>query len=227
MLQSFADHIIEQLEKDYNAISEQFSDTRAQPWPDFESLRTLIEAENTETVSLLDVGCGNGRLAASLPAVHYTGLDLSRQLLKLAASKFPQHQFVHGSMLNLPFATDQFNVVSCVAALQHIPSITYRQQAMREMARVLKPGGILFMLNWNLNEQSHYQTNRADQSAGYDADDYLIPWKTAQGELKAQRYYHGFRIAELAELSKNAEFSIVKNELGKEKRNILTIVRKP
>lgn len=226
MLQSLANQIIQQIEDDYDTIAGHFSNTRHEAWPEFELLRTLIGTENTATVSLLDVGCGNGRLAASLPAVHYTGLDLSRQLLQIAQQRFSQYRFIHGSILQLPFTDAEFDVVACVAALQHIPSVAYRQQAIQEIARVLKSGGIVFMLNWNLNEQLNYQTYRADPSTGYDADDYLIPWKNDQGELQANRYYHGFRSTELTQLAENAELEIVKNELGKDQRNILTIARK-
>jgi len=227
MLRSFADQLIVQLEADYNRIAGHFAQTRFEAWPEFGSLKTLIQnREDAEHTELLDIGCGNGRLAAAIPVVHYTGLDLSSQLLKIAKKQYPQHHFIQSSMLQLPFPNQSFDIVACVAALQHIPSAAYRLQALQEMQRVLKPGGTVFMMNWNLAEQNNYQRYIVAIDQGYDADDYLIPWKNDQGEIQAQRYYHGFRIAELAELCKNTELQIVKNELSQDKRNIVTLAKR-
>lgn len=230
MTKDFADNIITQLELDYDHIANQFSDTRHEAWPEFGSLRALKSAEDAEPVKLLDIGCANGRLLnyilKHIPAMHYTGLDLSRQLLTVAKKNYPEYDFVHGSILKLPFNNESFDVVACVATLQHVPSLTYRQQAIRELVRVLKPGGTLFVLNWNLAEQARYQQYRAKETDGYDAGDYLIPWKNGQGEILAQRYYHGFGITELTELMELAELQIVKNVLGENNRNIVTIARR-
>lgn len=213
------------MEQGYDRIAHHFSDTRHDPWPEFELLKQVIESVATlHATSLLDVGCGNGRLIEALPAVHYTGLDLSSQLLTIAQQRFPHYQFVQGSVLQLPFPDQQFDVVACVATLQHIPSVPYRQLALQEMARVLKPGGTLFMLNWNLADQPQYQQYQSGE--GYDPGDYLIPWKNERGEIQAERYYHGFRIAEIAELAENAELKITQNMLGEDGRNIITIARK-
>ena len=202
MLQSLADQIIHQLEKDYDRIAPHFSDTRSHAWPEFYLLNNLINDCGVETIhelSLLDVGCGNGRLLETIPAVHYTGLDLSSQLLTIAQNRFPNYTFVHGSVLQLPFLDEQFDVVACVATWQHIPLVLYRHQALQEMVRVLKPGGHLFMLNWNLADQTQYQQYRADQTNGYDAGDYLIPWKNDRGEILTQRYSKERRINNFAE----------------------------
>jgi ubiquinone/menaquinone biosynthesis C-methylase UbiE len=226
MLESLAKQIIAQLEQDYDHIAAHFSNTRHAAWPEFELLRALIEqSEHPTAIQLLDIGCGNGRLADSIPAVHYTGLDLSRQLLTLAQQRYPRYQFVHGSMLRLPFDDGQFDIVACVAALQHIPSQAYRRQAIDEMVRVLKPTGKLFMLNWNLTEQSQYQPHQA--GADYDAGDYLIPWKNDQGEIQAKRYYHGFTVPELLAYAEQAGLQIIKNEPGTAQRNLVTIAEKP
>lgn len=230
MTQDFANQLISQLESDYNHIAGHFAQTRQAAWPEFESLRALIGTENAEQTKLLDIGCGNGRLANSIPAVNYTGLDLSRQLLNIAQIKYPQYKFVQGSMLNLPFPDQSFDVIACIATFQHIPSQAYRLKAMQEMKRILKPSGHIFMMNWNLIGQENYQTCLAPQRAGYDDGDYLIPWKNDQGEVRAQRYYHGFELAELAsaigESASGGEFKLIKNELCKDKRNIVTIAKR-
>lgn len=168
-------------------------------------------------IKLLDIGCGNGRLIAAIPAVDYTGLDLSRQLLDHAKKLHPLYHFDYGSMLKLPYPDQSFDVVAAVASLQHIPSDVYRQAALQEMTRVLKPSGVLFMLNWNIPESYPVA------GAGYDPGDYLVPWKNGQGQVLAKRYYHKFTFTELAELCKHAGLRVIKNELGEGNRNIVTV----
>ncbi|EKD78604.1 MAG: methyltransferase type 11 [uncultured bacterium] len=209
------------MKQGYDRIASHFSDTRHDPWPEFSFLVPFI----TQEKRLLDVGCGNGRLGGAIQVTHYTGLDLSRQLLTIAQKRFPSYTFVHGSVLQLPFSNEQFDVVACVATLQHIPSIPYRKLAMQEMARVLKPNGTLFMLNWNLAEQPQYQQYRAGDE--YDQGDYLIPWKNDQGEILTKRYYHGFTLPEIVGVIHELPLQLIRNEIGQDGRNILTVLTKP
>ena len=100
--------------------------------------------------NILDVGCGKGRYLVALkrkfPHAVLTGLDLSEVLL----TSIPKNIFsVQGSMLDMPFPDDTFDVVYCVEALEHAVAI---KQAIAEMCRVLKPGGVLLIIDKNAQQ---------------------------------------------------------------------------
>ncbi|KKT96901.1 MAG: hypothetical protein UW99_C0047G0013, partial [Candidatus Collierbacteria bacterium GW2011_GWC2_45_15] len=75
----------------YEEIAKDFSDTRGYIWPE---LKPFIKKVGSKE-SLLDVGCGNGRLLLGLPkTIKYTGLDISPKLLEEAQKKYPNNNFI-------------------------------------------------------------------------------------------------------------------------------------
>jgi demethylmenaquinone methyltransferase / 2-methoxy-6-polyprenyl-1,4-benzoquinol methylase len=98
---------------------------------------------------VLDLACGTGDLvfAAARRARHGVGLDVTHRMLELAASKRPRNvALVTGDMLALPFDDARFDVVTTGYGLRNVPDL---QQAIREIARVLAPGGRLLSLDFN------------------------------------------------------------------------------
>lgn len=98
--------------------------------------------------ALLDVGCGDGVLAMELArrGADVTGLDAVRQCLPPRASGPKPRMFdsglVDGKVEALPFPDAAFDRVLAVTALCFIPDA---ERAIAEMARVLKPGGLLII----------------------------------------------------------------------------------
>jgi len=103
--------------------------------------------------TVLDLGCGEGRhvIAAYLEGeVQSVGVDLALPDLQTARDKFQpfaapedagrSFALASATALALPFADDSFDKVICSEVLEHIPD--YRA-ALREIERVLKPGGQL------------------------------------------------------------------------------------
>lgn len=101
---------------------------------------------------VLDLGCGEGRhvIAAYLEAdVTAVGVDLNLDDLRSARAKFADYDepdnsakafgLTAANALRLPFADNSFDKVICSEVLEHIPD--YRG-ALREIERVLKPGGL-------------------------------------------------------------------------------------
>lgn len=90
----------------------------------------------------LDVGCGAGgtltRLAARPEIDRVYGIDASPHALALAGR---DNRLSLGSVLNLPFADESFDLIVCFDVLQHLPSGGDRV-AVAEIERVLRPGGI-------------------------------------------------------------------------------------
>lgn len=102
----------------YDQIGLDFSRTRAKMWP---SLTPLLK-DIKPTDSILDLGCGNGRLLTALPhAQKYLGIDFSETLLLEAEKLHPHHLFRRGDLTDpATFETlDKYDYVFCLAVLHH------------------------------------------------------------------------------------------------------------
>jgi ubiquinone/menaquinone biosynthesis C-methylase UbiE len=105
---------------------------------------------------VLDVGCGTGvlaRAAADRVAVEeqITGFDHSDGMLAVARRIRPRIDWRQGDASALPFADRSFDVVMSQFALMYFPD---RTTALREMARVLRPGGRLAIAVWGPFERA-------------------------------------------------------------------------
>lgn len=89
---------------------------------------------------VLDIGCGTGRESARLAdmGAEVTGLDIAPAMLEKARTDYPHITFCEGDADALPFETARFDGVFSSMALQWSEC---PQQAMADVARVLKPGG--------------------------------------------------------------------------------------
>lgn len=101
--------------------------------------------------ALLDLGCGSGlfcRLAADRGAV-VSGIDADPGLLAEAARLVPEGDFRVGDIAALPHPSGAFDAVTCVQALMHIPNPL---RALREAARVARPGAAVAVTVWGPEE---------------------------------------------------------------------------
>jgi SAM-dependent methyltransferase len=72
-------------------------------------------------------------------------VDISTRLLKAAKERYPELETVHGDVRRLPFADDEFDVVVSNSTLDHVQSRGEIVEALRELHRVLRPGGRLVL----------------------------------------------------------------------------------
>ena len=92
----------------------------------------------------LEFACGSGAFSDFIRKSRMVGLDISFSLLDRARSVIP----IQGSGENLPFRDGLFDFVLCAAALHHIPDL---EKAIREIKRVLKNDGCVFIFELNAN----------------------------------------------------------------------------
>ena len=116
------------------------------------TLRAFAEHLPPAPARVLDVGGGPGRYTIELARQGYlvTELDLSAASLEFAAARAAEagvrvEGFVHGSATDLStFADGSFDAVMLMGPLYHLLELTDRERAVREAARVLRPGGVVF-----------------------------------------------------------------------------------
>jgi SAM-dependent methyltransferase len=95
----------------------------------------------------LDAGCGAGMVAAlsaSLGA-EVAGIDAAEGMLEIARQRTPSGDFRHGDLEDLPFAAASFDLVTGFNAFQFVADPI---PALREAARVTRPGGAVAVMTW-------------------------------------------------------------------------------
>lgn len=104
---------------------------------------------------VLDVGCWSGQYAqlAIKLAKGVCGIDPNREAISLGKRIIPQVEFKIGSVLNIPYPNNQFDVVVFSEVIEHIPQGA-EKQALNEIKRVLKPGGTLILSTPNAHPLS-------------------------------------------------------------------------
>jgi demethylmenaquinone methyltransferase / 2-methoxy-6-polyprenyl-1,4-benzoquinol methylase len=94
---------------------------------------------------VLDACCGTGDLAvaAARAGGTVTGLDFSERMLERARRKAPELEWVRGDLLALPFGEAAFDAATVGFGVRNVEDL---QRALRELRRVLRPGGRLGIL---------------------------------------------------------------------------------
>lgn len=141
----------------YNAASDHFDDAPLAFWDRY-GRRTVEQLGLKPGSSVLDVGCGTG--ASALPAAEaiapdgsVIGVDLSEKLLAIAREKAARQglqniEFRSGDMENLGFPDGHFDAVISVFSVFFVPDM---QKQVRELWRMVRPGGQLAITFWGTN----------------------------------------------------------------------------
>jgi tRNA (uracil-5-)-methyltransferase TRM9 len=176
---------------------------------------------------ILNVGCAHG--ADFVPfkeSFELYGVDYSSEMLKLAEKYAVKNQFKvnlqEADARNLPYPNDFFDFAIAVAVYHHIEDKDGRIQGLKELYRVLKPGGEAFITVWNRWQPRHWLKKKS----------YMRPWKTKEKTL--YRYYYLFTYREFEQLARQAGFEILKSSPEARykfpikifSRNICLLVRK-
>ncbi len=116
------------------------------------------QADGFNDKRVVDIGCGGGILAEAMAqrGARVTGIDMAEQSLKVARLHLHESQLDIDYQLSTAeaFAEDnagQFDIVTCLEMLEHVP---HPEAIIDAAARLLKPGGRLFLSTLNRNPKS-------------------------------------------------------------------------
>lgn len=189
----------------YDGIAVEYDRSRNRPWPEVVEFARSLPPRTL----VADLGCGGGRHAQVFAAEdrRVVGVDASSRLLEIARRKIPKATFVRGDLCGLPLRESTFPAAAAVATIHHLPSERERLAAMREINRILRPGGTALVTVWSLLQESEEKT-RGARPAGSDPRDVWVPWRAGGGEV--QRFYHLFDEGELPALISTAGLRVTK-----------------
>jgi SAM-dependent methyltransferase len=176
---------------------------------------------------LLNVGCAHGPdFPPFKESFELYGVDYSTEMIKLAEKYATKNHFIvdlkEADARLLPYVNDFFDFAIAIAVYHHIEDNPGRLKALKELYRVLKPGGEAFITVWNRWQPRHWLKKKSS----------LHPWRTKEKTL--YRYYYLFTYGEFEKLARRAGFRVLRSypearykfPLKMFSRNICLLVRK-
>lgn len=109
---------------------------------------------NRQNADVLDIACGTGDLSIEIVrqgAEHVTGCDISDGMLEIGRGKTAglnlsdRIELINADCRKLPFSDNSFDIITCAYGVRNFE---HRAECLREMQRVLKPGGQLMILEF-------------------------------------------------------------------------------
>ena len=236
----------------YEQFGASFSGTRFGAQPGWDRIIHYFPGRG----AVLDLGCGNGRLALFLekwtedrrpktestdsgPVIRYVGLEGSEALLAIAREKTANLKHISPEFFHVDLSTNAwhrafhgFDVVTALAVLHHIPGFEARQAFVRAAASCLAPEGVLILSNWRFAQNPRMQRKMLPWAAAglreedVEPGDFLLDWKK---DGVGMRYAHQLDEAEVEALAAGAGLAVVEQFVadGREQDLSLYSVLKP
>jgi SAM-dependent methyltransferase len=217
MQPEIASKLLELNHQFYQTFAEDFSETRQRLQPGVVQVLDAVQL----SAKVLDLGCGNGQVAAYLKkrghTGSYLGLDSAKNLVEIAKELgLPDAEFIHGNLAapdwDRLLPGQVYDYVVCFAVMHHIPSRKLRIEFLNKVKRLLAPGGSFIHSNWQFLESPKLRERVLPwETVGlsdHDVDehDYLLDWR--RGGI-GYRYVHYFTNAELHALAEATGFKII------------------
>lgn len=171
----------------YDFLNHLFSLRRDIAWRRFAASHMRF----SRTRHYLDVATGTGDLALEVarshPEISVTGVDFVREMMAVGKDKVERHalsnrlRLLQGDALNLPFASDRFDVAGIAFGIRNITS---RGRALQEMKRVIVPGGQVMVL------EMHFPRQTLFRNIYYFYLNYILPYMARSFSKNSAAYHY-------------------------------------
>ncbi len=227
----------------YNEHSESFDASRSQPWQGWQLLKkTFVQLLNQDELSVLDLGCGNGRFFSFLNEVitanhssthlRYHGLDSNAFLLDQAAKKLTNTEHI---LQNIDIVSElsqntliqklngqHYDLIVGFGLMHHIPSQELRVALLKQLLACTQPNGTTIVSFWQFAEKMTKNTTTIDptlfslKKEQLEYGDFLLGW---HNDTNKPRYCHSFSTEEAVGLVKQAGWKVQQSLLADGKNN--------
>ena len=199
----------------YNIIADDFSKTRYKAWP---AVANFIDSFTINSINA-DIGCGNGKNILYRPELQFKGMDITPEFVKICNQR--NLDVVEGNIKKIPFESNYFDNVICIAVLHHLENKQDRINAICELLRIIKTDGMIMVYVWAFEQplESKRQFNTQDE---------MVSFKKRDGTIY-YRYYHLYKQHELEEelncamVKSNSHINVTS---GYERGNWYVIIKK-
>jgi tRNA (uracil-5-)-methyltransferase TRM9 len=173
----------------YEQIASHFSETRHHVWP---PVKKYIDSFESNSL-VADIGCGNGKNMYREDC-SFIGLDFCLNFTKICYDKGLESMVADN--LNLPFKDNLFDYTMSVAVIHHLDTEEKRLRAIKELIRITKLGGKIFISVWALKQPENSKRK-------FTQSDNMVEWN--KYGKKFYRFYHIFEDQELYDLCSDFE----------------------
>ena len=114
--------------------------TKVGKYVDTTEKELIFSLLKTKRGMALDLGCGTGNYIFELKKRNFkiVGMDISKEMLKIALKKFPEVPLIRADAYKIPFKSNVFDLVLSITVFEFIKK---PEEVLKEIYRILKPGG--------------------------------------------------------------------------------------
>ena len=176
----------------YTHEADSFASSRDHPWPGWVR---VVDALEPGPLSVLDAGCGNGRLARFLQTnreIRYVGVDTSSALIDAARMQNGQQHTRFEVCEALESPAGPFDLIAVFGLMHHVPGFAQRVELLASLAARLAPAGRLAATFWRFGVDPRFEERLQDWGEAsfareLEPGDHLLRWGESDGVV---RYCH-------------------------------------